>query len=398
MRGAGGSRRLRAAMSDDASRERARDAEAASGAAGRQRGGAGRPVPDPALLLTSFRVQARAAAENGSPLTASLLDAAAESLAAGGPLAGLLADWRGHPVLDALPLRVLGAVHDRVLAGALPELAAHYARGGPVDAAGRAAFLAAIGRCGDFVRARCDQPVQTNEVRRCVALLPGFLRVAEGAAGRPLRLLEVGSSAGLLLCWDHYGYALRGARLGPTDAGLVLDARWHGAPPEAAAWPRVASREGCDIAPLRVADPDDRRRLASFVWPDQLERRTRLERACSIAARVRPRLVRSPVQPWLAERLAEAAPGTATVCFHSVVWPYLSPAERAGVTGLLEAAGERATADAPLAWLRMEGLDLQLAEVRLRRWPGGRDERIGWTRFHGQEVFAGPGERPAVDA
>jgi hypothetical protein len=36
-------------------------------------------------------------------------------------------------------------------------------------------------------------------------LIGGFLRVA-AMTRRPLRLLEVGSSAGLNLRWDHYRY------------------------------------------------------------------------------------------------------------------------------------------------------------------------------------------------
>ena len=47
--------------------------------------------------------------------------------------------------------------------------------------------------------------MQTNEVQRSWALLPGFLALADG---RPLDLLELGPSAGLNLVWDRYALPL----------------------------------------------------------------------------------------------------------------------------------------------------------------------------------------------
>ncbi|HET8672449.1 MAG TPA: DUF2332 family protein, partial [Thermoleophilaceae bacterium] len=57
---------------------------------------------------------------------------------------------------------------------------------------------------------------------------------------------------------------------------------------------------------------------------------------------------------------------------------------------LIEDAGARATADAPLAWLAMEppaNPDEQpLAEVRLRLWPGGDERLIALTGYHGRPI------------
>jgi hypothetical protein len=79
--------------------------------------------------------------------------------------------------------------------------------------------------------------------------------------------------------------------------------------------------------------------------------------------------------------LADIASGTATVVFHSVVWPYLAESERHAVTALMEDAGRRATATAPLAWLRME-LGTEEAEVRLRIYPGIEERMIARCGFH----------------
>ncbi len=48
-------------------------------------------------------------------------------------------------------------------------------------------------------------------------------------------------------------------------------------------------------------------------------------------------------------------------------------------------AAARATAEAPLAWLRMEPAD-ELAEVRLAVWPGGEERRLCRAGYHGSPV------------
>jgi hypothetical protein len=52
----------------------------------------------------------------------------------------------------------------------------------------------------------------------------------------------------------------------------------------------------------------------------------------------------------------------------------------------MEAAAARASADAPLAWLRMEGARLEEAELRLRLWPHGADALLGTVHWHGAWV------------
>ena len=64
---------------------------------------------------------------------------------------------------------------------------------------------------------------------------------------------------------------------------------------------------------------------------------------------------------------------------------YLDDAERRRVRAAIERAGAAATADAPVAWLRMEpGGDE--ADVRLRIWPGGEDTLVARSGYHGRPV------------
>jgi len=341
--------------------------------------------PSREVLAEGFRTQARGCAKMGSPIYAALLARAGDDLAAGGVFAAIVADYRGQPMLDALPLRVFGALHDLALAGRAPALAAHYpSTGGRYEPEGAwRALHATASEHRDALRAAAvSRRVQTNEVRRCAALLGGFLRVAR-ETGLPLRLRELGASAGLNLAWDRYRYELGGAqRWGAPEAEVVLASEWSGPAPALDVPVRVASRAGCDVAPVDVTDVEQCRRLESFVWPEQLERLAILRAAIAAARADPPRLEAMRAGDWVARELAEPVSGQATVLFHSVVWWYVPEAERARIDAAVRAAGARARADAPLAWLRMEGASLDEAELRLLLWPGGHDHLLARVHWH----------------
>jgi hypothetical protein len=227
--------------------------------------------------------------------------------------------------------------------------------------------------------------VQTNEVLRSAVLAPGFLRIA-ARTGLPLRIREIGSSAGLNLLFDRYRYQLGPHRFGDVDSPLQLEASWEGAAPDLDAPLRVADRRGCDVAPFDVRNAEHRLRLESFIWPEQLERLARLRAALAVALREPPPIDAVPAGEWVEAQVSGHADGVATVFFHSVVWWYIPDAERARITRAIEAAGARATPDAPIAWLRMEGSRLEEAELRLRHWPDGADTHLADVHYHGASV------------
>jgi hypothetical protein len=281
----------------------------------------------------------------------------------------------------------MAAVHRVVLEGRAPELACFYpSAGGSLEIeASWEAFRRAIAEQMESLRALVKRPVQTNDPGRSGSLLGGFLFIAE-RTGLPLRLLEIGSSAGLNLCWDRFRYEWAGGGWGDRESPLRLEGVFvEGGPPEAAAM--VAERSGCDPDPVDVDSPEGRLTLLACTWPDQLERIRRLEAAIGIARTVPYLVERASAADWLESRLARSAAGVATVVFHSVVWPYLAESERARVTGIIEEAGLAATAKAPLAWLRMEpriepGGKSGEPEVRLRIYPGFEERVIATTTFH----------------
>jgi hypothetical protein len=315
------------------------------------------------------------------------LDAAAQDVERGGVIARLVEGWQGHPVLDALGLRLLGGVHRMVLAGAAPRVARYYpSAGGVPDATAIWPELIALVEAHfEELRPALNERVQTNEVARTAALLPGFLRVA-ARTGLPLRLLELGSSAGLLQLADCYRYELGSHHWGSEASGVRIRADWSGPSPDLDAKLEVASRLGCDPNPLDVSDPAVALRLQSFVWPEQIERMALLRAAMDYVRVIRPTIERKGAARFLADELAQPVPGLATVVFHSVVWWYISEAERAEIARRVDEAAARATAAAPLAWLRFEGATTREAELRLSLWPGGGDVLLATAHYHGRWV------------
>jgi hypothetical protein len=338
-------------------------------------------------IVDVFRRQVEGCREAGSELTARLMARCADDLEAGGPLAALVEDWTGHPLLDALTQRVLGAVQGVALAGRAPDLARFLPSlgGTPVWPDAGDAFIAVVAREGRALRPRLDEQVQTNEVRRCAALLGGFLRAAR-ISGLPLRVLEIGSSAGLHLFWDRYRYRLGPHRWGDAGAPLEIDTEWRGGPPDLDAPVRVVSRRGCDIAPLDLRDPAKLRRIESFLWADQTDRHVLLRAAAAALPTEGAPIEKIGAADFVARELAAPQPGVARVLYHSSMWWYLPVPVREAVTASMESAGSRATRESPLFWLRNEPPNLHYAEVRLRGWPEGGDRLLARTHHHGRWV------------
>ncbi|TYK47867.1 DUF2332 domain-containing protein [Actinomadura decatromicini] len=353
-------------------------------------------------LRRTLLAQAEACAELGSPMYAELLTRAADD--PGTAVADVLGDRTG----PGFVLGMLGTVHRLVLEGRAPDLAAHYpTAGGTKDPlAAWPAFRDALAEHAPEVRAGLADPPQTNEVGRAAPLVGGLLTVA-AATGLPVRLLELGASAGLNLRADHFRITYEGGAYGPVsgaerrrsggnrppvvppedaapETGVVLADAWRGLP-RVDARLVIVERRGCDLNPLDPASPEARRRLLSYVWPDQAARVARLRAAFAVAERVPATVVRAGA----AEFLDGVAPreGVATVVWHSTMQAYLSPDESARVHARLEQAGAAATADAPFAHLSFEGPDasrLDAAHVlTLRLWPDGGPVILAEGPSHG---------------
>ncbi len=344
-------------------------------------------------LLRAFSFHRAACEHLGSPFSAKVLAILSEDIAAGGPYAELMRPWIGPDaapaVNDAAPLRILGGLHYLTLGGADPGLAALYpARSAAVESG---VLKAGLRRAVDDHRAKLETFIpsapQTNEVRRSICLVGGFLTVAE-SAGLPLRCLEIGSSAGLNQNWSRYRYRFGEAAWGDPDADVAIEADWKGPPPPLAE-AVVAETRGCDLRPIDVSDPEQALRLQAYVWADQFDRLERLRAAIAVAREHPPVIDRAEAAAWV-EAQAQPRAGVATVLFHSVVWQYLPSETQNRIRAAIEQAGRAATPDSPFAWLRMEPDPDSIAnpmQIRLTRWPGGCEALLASAHPHGATVF-----------
>ncbi|MFT7840790.1 DUF2332 domain-containing protein [Saccharothrix sp. BKS2] len=350
-------------------------------------------------VLAELFLDAARGCAGRSPLTLALLTAAAEDLARGGVVARVMAGAECDRQGTVPGLRFAGALHRLVLEGRAPALAAHYptAGGEPDLATLWDDALPVLHEHADELRALVSTTaVQTNEPGRSAPLFGGLqtaAHLAADAAGRracfPVRLLEVGASGGLNLRPHRIAYRVDGVRLGDPGSPFTLDPCWTGRPPvDVTQNLRLVRRAGCDPDPVDVTTEDGRLHLQSFVWADQVARFERLRAALDLA-QLDPVPVRRASGPeWLAEQLARPERDVLTVVWHSVVWQYTSPADRAMGRSVLAEAAARATPPAPLALLvyepgRTHGPDPYRFRLLLKLWPAGVSLRLGWGAGHG---------------
>lgn len=315
----------------------------------------------------------------GSPLYSALLEEISRDVGSGGPCARVLDGYAHLPFAAALPLRLLGAVHALVLTGAAPELAGYYpsastnGRRGADDTVWHTddntvrhtddnmvwhAFRQVVRDRPEEIRDRLATPPQTNEVGRAVPLITGLLAAVD-AMPLPIRLVELGSSAGLNLRADHFRWYADGFEWGPPDSPVAIGAAWRGPVP---AWlrdaarrhprPAVIERRGCDPDPLDPLSPDGALALRSYVWPDQPERAARLDGALRLAAQIPAEISTKGAAEFLAD--LEPEPGTLTIVWHSVMRQYVPAGEWALVTGELERLAAASRPDAGFAHICFE--------------------------------------------
>lgn len=339
----------------------------------------------------AFRVQEFYCRKMDAPIYADICAAIADGLKRESAVGARVLDWEGEPTRDALPLRLIGGLHALVMAGADEELARVFAGEVSVEAINRV-----LVRNDEALLPWLDGPPQTNEPGRSGALIVGLIEVARRHGPR-LEIIEIGSSGGLNLLIGRYRFDLGGAMLGPADSPVTIVPEWRGETPVLPPVEIVSAR-GSDIRPLDVTDPAVAARLAAYVWAEKPERLARLSNAIGMIREHGVDLEGSDAAPWVEARLAEPqAEGVTRVLMHSVVWQYLPDASADRIRAAMKAAGDRATAERPLAWVTMEP-DRALGEqvVSVKSWPGHGEWEVVATA-HAHAAWVQPGGRSEGD-
>jgi len=223
---------------------------------------------------------------------------------------------------------------------------------------------------------------QTNECRRCVALLPGIW----AAPFDRFHLIDLGASAGLNLALDHYRY-----RWGEVGWGrrspVLLETELRLASPT----PRditVLSRTGLDLSPVDVSDPVERRWLEALIWPEQRDRRERLHAALEVAGQVERRMVGGSALDTLGLAFAGLPGEEPAVVMNSFALNQLSEEERAHIDWVVSEA--RAVRSVHRVSMELRIRDDRSARIEVDDGSGWAE--IGRAQPHGEwlELYARP--------
>jgi len=290
-------------------------------------------------------------------------------------------EWQGRVLEDAMPLRVAGGLHWLVLSGTDERLKAVYS--GEITDQGEVDRLVVelVEKYDAILAPWLDGPPQTNEAGRSASIMAGLLWLSP-RLGPTFELNEIGASAGVNTMMERYRYDLGGVEVGPADSPMRIVPEWRGPPPPASDVEIVAIR-GADLAPVDLSDPAQALRLKAYVWADAVERLARIDAAIGLAGQAPPDLVQMDAGEFVRARLAAPQDaGVTRVLYHSVVWQYLPPETRSAITEAMEQTGSRATAERPLAWVKLEtNRETFRHELAIRYWPGG-DEWVTLSEAH----------------
>jgi hypothetical protein len=308
---------------------------------------AGSPAtPDDLSLTDHFRSFAAAAERDGGITYATICRGAADD-------PDLLALMDAAPPAQRRVNILLAATHFLLLDGAPHRLADYYdtvrlLHPGPVATPTDPPDRDLDADFRDFCLSHRDElltliavrSTQTNEVGRCSALVPALALIAAAyPPGQPLSLLDLGTSAGLNLRFDRYGYTWRQdtttedpaegleITLGqPTPVELSCRVRSPLTGLPRLSFPPMADRAGLDLLPVDPTSEEGSRWLLACQWPDNLPRFSRLRAALQLAAiDPQPAVHQGDIVSDLPDVVATMEAEYPLIVFHSWVAAYLTP-------------------------------------------------------------------------
>lgn len=338
-------------------------------------------------MLDAIALQAAAAELLGAPTYKRVLEAIADDYRTGGASHDILHSVQGRPVHDAIPLRLLSGLHRLALSGQAPELAAQYVTcgGSPTTDVGKIA-VNTIAANQIPLSPAMHENVQTNETGRSRALIAGLSWLGRKYGVQEVQLFEMGASAGLNLCAGEFRFENPLGATGPHGSPIAFVDGWLEPFAPLVETPRIVDLHGCDVFPIDIKNDYDTLKLLSFVWPDQIDRFTRLKKAIEIASATNFKIDKEDAGTWIDRRLHSHSSGV-RVAWHSIAWQYFPSATKDSVRSALGDHGSRATPVNPLIWLRMEPAGAT-ADLRATVWRGDAptDHTLALVGYHGMDL------------
>jgi len=164
--------------------------------------------------------------------------------------------------------------------------------------------------------------VQTNEINRSSYLYPIFSEIAQ-ETGKPLTLMEIGTSAGLLLNLDHYSYEIKEnnqiKKFGDKESTVVVSSENFGVPINVKKPFEVSERIGIDLNIIDLNKEDDYEWMKALIWPEQKERKELLEKVKQLNKNIKKTLVTGDFLQIIPSNLKNVNDDSQVVLFHTHV-------------------------------------------------------------------------------
>lgn len=244
------------------------------------------------------------------------------------------------PIAQRIPVLLFASAHYLLLNDRNHELAQHYPNIAHSPATQDAADLFinfVLDRADDMKELLANRSTQTNEIGRCNwFLFPFAMLDAEVGA---LAQVDVGSSAGLNQLLPRLAFDLSPGGLVGKSKDLTIACDVTGNPPVIHQIPRVAWAMGLDAKPIDVGKDEEIRWLEACVWPDQVERFVRLQKAILLAREHNVVVEHGDAVKDVAQALERAAQHGHPVVTTSWVLNYLSSERRIAFVNELNQIG-----------------------------------------------------------
>ena len=196
----------------------------------------------------------------------------------------------------------------------------------------------------DLIEIVSSRTVQTNEVSRCAYLYPAFAVASAIVRHVPLALIDLGSSLGLHLLFDRYGYDYGlGNIFGDKNSSVTIESELRGSSQAIFSDMaiKVGSRFGIELHPISAYSSDDILWLDALIWPEHQSRRKLFHAAIDLLKQERSSFTTFDGDA------AEALPGVLSkvpadevpCVYQTHIWRQLSEARKTKIIHILESFG-----------------------------------------------------------